>query len=628
MAVKALNTDKDTTNMMKKDEEEDDNNNDDHDDTHDRGVQIRISFHLATEYQNVIPSLQVPNDIIAVPADISRKGLSTIINHLLDRSHDDDDDDDDKKNEDMDDSDNNNHKLPPIPFEFMLGNHTNRNNSSKNSMTAGLHRLFRSSGGLEREVRKLGLSLEEAIPITYFPAQLPPERMETEEEPTLPDWISTMECIDTTSSTSSSTSISDENNRSKALLCTGCYDGSIVVLDVTSSLLQSNMDDDTPLIPVATKSMAHHGPIHCMSTTMMMKDDIWMASGSMDHSLRIHILSKNQQPPAEEGGEKQKKNHSSYVFHENFILDCCINGHRAAISSIDTMTTTESDSSMLFYMASGDYDGNVGVWEHHSNNNDTNTEEDENDETEVPKSSKKSKSNSTTKKSKETSTTTSSKIMKKISTKHIFRAHTSQVSGVAFGNYEKVQSKSSSSSSSSSLQRPKQLITGSWDHSIKVWDIERQDNISTINGQRVVTCLDTSYHTSGIVVTGHPDCTIRLWDTRTSLNKDASSTVSDTTFRPSHKEWVSDVKWSPTNPYQIVSTSYDGTMKLWDIRTSLPLYTIRTFPNKEKGLSVCYSRWKNDNTGSTRNNSHDGNDAIQYVFAGGTDCIVKKFKLL
>jgi WD40 repeat protein len=139
--------------------------------------------------------------------------------------------------------------------------------------------------------------------------------------------------------------------------------------------------------------------------------------------------------------------------------------------------------------------------------------------------------------------------------------------------------------------------------------------ISTINGQRVVICLDTSYHTSGIVVTGHPDCTIRLWDTRTSPTKDASSTVSDTTFRPSHAEWVSGVKWSPTNPHQIVLTSYseyDGTMKLWDICTSLPVYTVQTLPNKEKGLSVSYYRWKNDSTG-TRNNTHDSNDDIQYV---------------
>jgi WD40 repeat protein len=144
-------------------------------------------------------------------------------------------------------------------------------------------------------------------------------------------------------------------------------------------------------------------------------------------------------------------------------------------------TPTVGAENFKFYRGidtGGDYDGNVGLWEYHSNN-EMCAEEDENDGTELPESSKKSKSptTNTTKKSMETSTTTaSSNIMRKISTKNFVRAHTSQVSGVAFRNYAKVQSKSSSSTSS--FQRPNQLITGSWDHSIKVWDIERQDNIN------------------------------------------------------------------------------------------------------------------------------------------------------
>ena len=37
-------------------------------------------------------SLEVPSEPIAIPADLRRKGLSAVINHLLDRQDDDSDD--------------------------------------------------------------------------------------------------------------------------------------------------------------------------------------------------------------------------------------------------------------------------------------------------------------------------------------------------------------------------------------------------------------------------------------------------------------------------------------------------------------------------------------------------------
>jgi len=85
-----------------------------------------------------------------------------------------------------------------------------------------------------------------------------------------------------------------------------------------------------------------------------------------------------------------------------------------------------------------------------------------------------------------------------------------------------------------SQQNPNSIITGSWDNNIKVWDVELQDS-------RVVSCLDTSYHSQGVVATGHPDCTVRLWDVRTST-KSADGTTTAAS----------------------ASTSYDGTMNIWD----------------------------------------------------------------
>ncbi len=55
----------------------------------------------------------------------------------------------------------------------------------------------------------------------------------------------------------------------------------------------------------------------------------------------------------------------------------------------------------------------------------------------------------------------------------------------------------------------------------------------------------------------------------------------------SHAGWVSGVKWSPDNQFHLVSTGYDGRTKIWDIRSTAPLYTIAE--GAEKKLCVAWS---------------------------------------
>lgn len=78
------------------------------------------------------------------------------------------------------------------------------------------------------------------------------------------------------------------------------------------------------------------------------------------------------------------------------------------------------------------------------------------------------------------------------------------------------------------------------------------------------------------------------------------------TKQSSHKAWVSDVQWSPTDPYVLASNSHDGTLKLWDIRSSIPLHTILAVGKKgEKALCLSF-----------------GDECI---YSGGSDCVVNKF---
>jgi ribosome biogenesis protein YTM1 len=74
----------------------------------------------------------------------------------------------------------------------------------------------------------------------------------------------------------------------------------------------------------------------------------------------------------------------------------------------------------------------------------------------------------------------------------------------------------------------------------------------------------------------------------------------------SHKAWVSAVQWSPTDPYVLASSSHDGTVKVWDIRSSIPLHTAKAHSKGSKALCLSFA-----------------DDAI---YSGGSDCVVKRFK--
>jgi ribosome biogenesis protein YTM1 len=438
----------------------------------DQAEQVRVTFSLDTSVKDT--ELEVPSDPIAIPSTLRRKGLSAVINHLLDRRLEDDDEKDD---DDSDDGE----KLSAVTFDFMING-----------------KLLRT--GVETAARRYGLSLEEAIQITYFPAQQAPE--ESGESEPVPDWIS---CVSTVGN----------------LVFTAGYDGCLSVHKTTAKGLDT----------IGTTS-AHVGPIKCLAAAAS-GDTVIIATGSLDQSLVTHIYRAGSL-------EMQAK---------------CQDGHTSSIGCVDI-------SAKQSKLVSGDWDGGLAIWDLSAG-------------AEEPTSKKRKSSG------KEAKTTTV--IIKPVAS---FAAHGSQISGVAW------------------LKDEEHVVTGSWDHSVKVWNIAQQDCLLTLNGSRVVSCLSLSPH-SEVVATGHPDCTIRLWDIRTSTNEESASLVSDSSLKPSHKAWVSAVEWSPTNPYVLTSASHDGTLKVWDIRSSLPLHTVRAHSKEDKSLCLAYG---------------DG-----MIYTAGTECVVKQY---
>jgi len=373
------------------------------------GEQIRISLVLAKGCQD--KSLEVPSDPIAVPSSTRKKGLSAIINHLLDRKVTSDTGDEDDDSESDDDEE----KLPAIPFDFLLN-----------------HKLLRIS--VEAAARREGLSLEQAVEIQYFPARQAPES-EGESE-SLPDWISSM-------------------SKSSGLLCTGNCDGSIRIFNDSNEFSQTDV------------MKSHSGPIKCISSCTLpdQSDSIMVASGSMDQTLLTHTYAK--------GG--------------NLALHAVYSGGHS--SSINSVRLLQSNNNVT--MASGDWDGNLCIWKVPMSG-------DDNEETEHK--GKKRKGSSKTVEVREASPT------------YFFKAHSNNISGICWG-HDSINT----------------LITSSWDHSIKSWDVETQNNVLTLNGAKVVTCIGRC-HNSDVVATGHPDCTVRLWDMRTSSKSEGN--VFDGTLRP------------------------------------------------------------------------------------------------
>lgn len=105
------------------------------------------------------------------------------------------------------------------------------------------------------------------------------------------------------------------------------------------------------------------------------------------------------------------------------------------------------------------------------------------------------------------------------------------------------------------------LATSSWDTKVKLWDVETRKCVRTLDDHEsgVWTC---KYHTDNpyIVCSGSEDGSLRVWDERSTTSK----------YFGGQDDSVRSCSWSSNGDY-LVSGSADSTIILWDFRQNVAL---------------------------------------------------------
>lgn len=144
-----------------------------------------------------------------------------------------------------------------------------------------------------------------------------------------------------------------------------------------------------------------------------------------------------------------------------------------------------------------------------------------------------------------------------------------------------------------------ELISSSWDHTIKLWDSELGGIKHELAGNKSFFDLDYSL-LSRAIIAASADRHIRLYDPRST-----EGTLVKSVFT-SHTQWVQSVRWSPVDENLFISGAYDNDMKLWDTRSpKAPLFDLSGHEDK-----VLCCNWSNP----------------KFMVSGGTDNTVRIFK--
>jgi ribosome biogenesis protein len=131
--------------------------------------------------------------------------------------------------------------------------------------------------------------------------------------------------------------------------------------------------------------------------------------------------------------------------------------------------------------------------------------------------------------------------------------------------------------------QPTQVISAGYDGFLRVWDASTQKIVHELVGAASPALCMSAHPDTQLVVTGHADSTVRLWDPRagsTSEQQMQSQLVSGDTFLTGKQGFVSCVAWHPDTERMYAAGTHGGSLALFDVRSSVPLHSLRGHTDK------------------------------------------------
>lgn len=138
---------------------------------------------------------------------------------------------------------------------------------------------------------------------------------------------------------------------------------------------------------------------------------------------------------------------------------------------------------------------------------------------------------------------------------------------------------------------PSEVITGSSDRSMRVWDIARGRSLQTINCQS--SCNDIAVTVGGQFASAHQDGVVRFWDTRTK------HLVHE--LKALHQDQCTSVSFSCSGN-QLLTNSRDHTLRVIDPRTYESLAVLQN-PGYQCGFDWCKASLSPDGLYATAGSS-------------------------
>jgi len=367
---------------------------------------------------------------------------------------------------------------------------------------------------------KNSISSEDTITIEYFPAaNIDSEKVNS--PITVPGWIG---------------SISTVNVRNQEIIVAGCYDGNVQII-VSSSLFESQPDHTSARIDF----QAHSEPVRALCTWTIDLDNSTFKSSQGRKA-------KSDQPQSIISIATASKDHTvklwNVALHNSTprllsTLKCTSSAESLHISPISSSASpSQSPQSLLLC---GDWSGCLRGWKLPT------------DLLAVPGAAPADVDDA----KKRRKVDSSSSLAVGSSDPQVsftIKAHSQALSGLDMD------------------PNASSLLTCSWDHSLKVWDLERQDCVATLVCPKVATSVQKRPLTGDacVAATSHVDGKVRLWDTRVGGASEVNHATSVASFGRS-TQWVSQVRWLPGSEFLFGAADYSGAVTLWDCRAASPL---------------------------------------------------------